>query len=79
MEPIRSRIESLPASRKQKEALGKLVEPLLGKIVGRREVMMVAGCSAATGTKYISMLKSGGVIEPAVGMGKGKYRFKTGD
>ncbi|MBO6285144.1 MAG: hypothetical protein J6O18_02375 [Bacilli bacterium] len=72
---IKGRIEALPAAPRQKEALLKLVEPLFGKVFGRREVLMILGCAVATGTKYVAILESGGLIEPVQGLGKGKYRF----
>lgn len=72
---IKGRIEALSASPRQKEALLKLVEPLFGKVFGRREVLMILGCAVATGTKYVAILENGGVIEPVQGLGKGKYRF----
>ena len=71
---IKGRIEALSAAPRQKEALLKLVESLLGKVFGRREVLMILGCAVATGTKYVAILESAGAIEPVQGLGKGKYR-----
>ena len=61
---------------KMKENLIQLADSLQGEVFGNSRVCEILKCSAPTATAYLRKLHEElGLIVPAAGQGKGKYRF----
>ncbi len=73
---VEQRIASSHYSPAVKNALAKIVSNFFDQTFDRLGIMVVIGCSRASGTRYISILLKLDVIEPVSGLEKGKYRFR---
>lgn len=60
-----------------KKNLVKLIRGIeLNEIFGHSRVVEIVGCEASSASAALKKLEAFDLIEPVVGHGKGKYRFK---
>ena len=73
---IKKLIRNIDCKNNIKNRLLTVYTKLNNKIFGRSDVMKVTYSGKSQASIYIKLLKSNKIIEPVIGYGKGKYKFK---